>query len=79
MFLFPFLFHLLQMLLPVCVFSHFPILLFYSTPLGPAMNPVLPTCYALLKTGTFPTDLDHYVVYWAAPAVGAAAAAVGKQ
>jgi hypothetical protein len=42
------------------------------------MNPVLPTCYSLLKTGAFPTDMDHYVVYWAAPAVGAAAAAVGE-
>jgi hypothetical protein len=42
------------------------------------MNPMLPTCYALFKTGAFPTDLSHYVVFWAAPAVGAAAAALGE-
>ena len=28
--------------------------------LGPAMSPMLPTCYALLKTGAFLTDLSNY-------------------
>jgi len=40
---------------------------------GPAMNPMLGTAWAVWdsETGTFPTDPEHYLVYWLAPAVGA--------
>lgn len=43
---------------------------------GPGMNPVLPTTYAFFANSTWPTDWEHYFIYWASAAVGGLAAAV---
>lgn len=43
---------------------------------GPAMNPMLPTSYALFASGEWPTDPLHYGVYWGAAPAGAAVAAL---
>jgi len=46
---------------------------------GPAMNPMLATAWAVFGVGTtfeMPSELDHYFVYWMAPAMGAILASV---
>ena len=44
---------------------------------GPAMNPMVGTSWALhANSGTYPSDPDHYIVYWVGPCAGAAAAAL---
>lgn len=46
---------------------------------GPAMNPMLATCWAVFGAGKkfeFPTDNEHYFVYWILPWVSAILAAI---
>jgi glycerol uptake facilitator-like aquaporin len=41
---------------------------------GPAMNPMLATSWAVFGVGTtyeFPSEMEHYIVYWLAPALAA--------
>ena len=41
---------------------------------GPAMNPMLATCWDVFGVGSsfeMPTDNEHYFVYWIAPCVSA--------
>ena len=38
---------------------------------GPAVNGMLATTWAFYKTGAFPRDPDHYLVYWGAHVAGA--------
>ena len=43
---------------------------------GPAVNGMLATTWAFYKTGAFPLDPDHYLVYWGAHVAGAVLATV---
>lgn len=46
---------------------------------GPAMNPMLATCWYVFGVGNkfeFPTEMAHYFVYWVAPGVAALAASL---
>lgn len=46
---------------------------------GPAMNPMLATAWAVFGVGTtfeFPSEMEHYFVYWIAPGMAAIFAAV---
>lgn len=46
---------------------------------GPAMNPMLATCWDVFGVGgkfEFPTDNDHYFVYWVAPCASAVLASI---
>jgi hypothetical protein len=46
---------------------------------GPAMNPMLATCWDSFGVGSkfaFPDDNDHYFVYWIAPFAAALCASV---
>ena len=43
---------------------------------GPAVNGMLATTWAFYKTGAFPRDPDHYLVYWGAHVAGAVLATV---
>lgn len=41
---------------------------------GPAMNPMLATCWDVFGVGNkyeMPTDNDHYFVYWVSPFIAA--------
>lgn len=37
---------------------------------GPAMNPMLGTCWAVFASGSIPQDYRHYFVYWVASILG---------
>jgi glycerol uptake facilitator-like aquaporin len=37
---------------------------------GPAMNPMLGTCWAVFASGGIPRDFRHYFVYWVASIMG---------
>lgn len=43
---------------------------------GPAMNPMLATCWAVFGKFEFPADNEHYFVYWLAPFAAAILASV---
>ena len=46
---------------------------------GPAMNPMLATCWAVFGVGTkfeYPSNFEHYFVYWISPCVAAIIASV---
>jgi len=46
---------------------------------GPAMNPMLATCWAVFGVGgkfEFPEENEHYFVYWLAPFAGAILASI---
>mmetsp|Transcript_394 Transcript_394/g.552 ORF Transcript_394/g.552 Transcript_394/m.552 type:complete len:280 (-) Transcript_394:2186-3025(-) len=46
---------------------------------GPAMNPMLATAWNVFGVGTtfeFPSDLQHYFVYWVAPSIAAIVASI---
>lgn len=57
------------------------ILIEYFPETGPAMNPMLGTCYAIYSSGfegmdwsnlgAFPLEPEHYMIYWIAPIIGA--------
>lgn len=46
----------------------------HFTTAGPSLNPMLGTTWAFYSQGSWPANIEHYLVYWAAPYVGAAAA-----
>lgn len=46
---------------------------------GPAMNPMLATAWNVFGVGTsfeFPSDMDHYIVYWLAPGLSSILASI---
>ncbi len=46
---------------------------------GPAMNPMLGTCWAVFGVGekfSFPSEFEHYFVYWVGPCASALLASV---
>ena len=43
---------------------------------GPAMNPAIAFGWAVYEGGSSYLDINHYIVYWIAPTIGAVAAAV---
>jgi len=46
---------------------------------GPAMNPMLATSWAVFGVGTkyeYPTEFEHYFVYWVAPFTAAILASI---
>jgi len=43
---------------------------------GPAMNPMLPTSYAIFANGAWPLEPTHFAIYWGAALGGAAMAAL---
>mmetsp|Transcript_3000 Transcript_3000/g.6054 ORF Transcript_3000/g.6054 Transcript_3000/m.6054 type:complete len:219 (-) Transcript_3000:362-1018(-) len=51
-------------------------LIVYFPAAGPAINPALGTTWAIYSTGSWPTETQHYMVYWAASIAGGWAAAL---
>jgi glycerol uptake facilitator-like aquaporin len=46
---------------------------------GPAMNPMLATCWDAFGVGSdfaFPSDNEHFFVYWVAPCISAILASI---
>jgi len=50
------------------------LLIIYLGAAGPAINPMLASCWVVSETGAWPDFANHYVVYWAAPWAAAIAA-----
>jgi glycerol uptake facilitator-like aquaporin len=54
-------------------------LIVYFPTAGPAMNPMLATCWYVFGVGKkfeYPADFEHYFVYWGAPFAGAIVASI---